>query len=88
MAARGTSRPIDRGDIVLYQGDQWTVASRHEEPGLPGRGPAAELRLERDELVPAETPFGRRQRWKRIRHSKRVAEGRVRLVASQVAMFG
>jgi hypothetical protein len=89
MAARDAPRrPIGMGDIVLYEGEHWTVVGRLEEPGLPGRGPAADLRLERTELVPAETPFGRPQRWRKQRHTKKVTEGRVRLVASQAAMFG
>lgn len=90
MAARQPQterRPTAPGDIVMYEGFQWTVLSRSEEPGLEGRGPAATLHLEREEKKAAPTPYGQRQKYKTVKLHVRVAEGRTRLLASQASMF-
>lgn len=80
-------RPIAVGSIVAYEGYQWLVVERHEEPGLPGKGPGVTLKLEREEQVKASTPYGRPQRYKMAKKTARISERRVLLVAEQTTLF-
>lgn len=87
--ARGPAptRSIQAGDIVMCLGDQWTVRSRAEEPGLVGKPAAAVLHLEREVRRPAPTPYGQKQKYKTVLLHKTIEEGRVRLLASQSSLF-
>lgn len=86
--AAAAQRPIAMGDIVRFEGEDWTVLATAEEPGINDTGPAITLRLERAELVPVAVPLGQRPRYKTVRRHQTAAAGRCRLLASQEAMFG
>jgi hypothetical protein len=89
MAARARAQrePIRVGDIVRYRGPRdeephaWDVIGR----GMKGDTPT--LALARDEQRKAATPYGKPQRYKRVRVTAEAPEGRCILVARQQPMF-
>lgn len=82
MAARPRSErePIRRGDIVDHAGHSWDVMEVSTESPVT-------LQLERVKSVEAPTPYGKPQRYRRVKVRKRADEGRCLLVGRQPSLF-